>query len=344
MCFSGKGLPRPLHIFLKHDLSRGTFSGEGQVRGENLRMNPRILGMTASLLILATTGCATAPLTGSSGEVTGPLRSIELYTKRPERGEQYQTAGRERLFASDLEVYILSHWALPGPGEHVSKVVLLTPTGTIHRQSEYRFQAQNSSWWTVQRLELPQGETARALSGAWQVEVLLDKTRVGRRAFTFDPSSIRLRTDARLVIVQGKDDPEVAAGDWHWRYRSAAMENIRAAHAILGVVLRDELTRRFTNVDAPRGTEGISNATLLLTTNLGVSPNPGTDSRLELEVAHLPSKIVRKFTFKTSAGVEHRGPSMARHYNVDAADLAFQAASNAAVLEFLIASTQAVPE
>jgi hypothetical protein len=122
------------------------------------------------------------------------------------------------------------------------------------------------------------------------------------------------------------------------------LENSRAAHAILGVVLRDELTRRFLNVDAPRGTQGISDATILLTTNLGISPNPGTDSRLELEVAHIPSKIVRKYIFKTWAGLEHRGPTMVRHYNVDAADLAFQAASSPEVLDFLIASTQAVPE
>jgi len=307
-------------------------------------MNPRLLGMTASLLILVTTGCATAPLPGASGRVSGPLRSIELYTKRPERGEFYLTGGRDRLFASDREVYILSHWALPGPGEYVSKVVLLTPTGTIHRQSDYRFQAQASSWLTIQRLELPQGETARALSGAWQVEVLLDKTRVGRRGITFDSGSIRLRTDARLVIVQGKDDPEVATGDWHWQNRIAAMESVKVSHAILGVALRDELARRFPYVDGPGRSQGISDATVLLTTNLGISPNPGTDSRLELEVAHIPSKIVRKYFFKASAGLEQIGQSMVRHHTVDAADLAFQAASNAAVLEFLIASTQAIPE
>jgi len=307
-------------------------------------MNPRFLGMTANLLILVTTGCATALLPGASGVVSGPLRSIELCTKRPERGELYRTAGRDRLFASDREVYILSHWALPGPGEHVSRVVLLTPTETIHGQSDYRFQAQESSWWTVQRLELPQGETARALSGAWQVEVLLDKTRVGRRAFTFDPSSIRLRTNARLVIVQGKDDPEVASGDWHWRYRAAAMESVKASHAILGAVLRDELARRFPYVDCPGGTQGITDATLLITTNLGISPNPGTDSRLELEVAHIPTRIVRKFSFRTSAGYEPRGTSGVTHFNVAAADLAFQAASSPEVLDFLIASTQAVSE
>lgn len=307
-------------------------------------MSPRLLGMTAGLLILGTTGCATAPLPGASGEVSGPLRSIELHTKRPERGEFYLTAGRDRVFASDREIYILSHWALPGPGEHVSKVVLLTPTGTIHWQSDYLFQAQASSWLTIQRLELPQGETARALSGAWQVEVLLDKTRVGRRAFTFDPRSIRLRTIARIVIVQGKDDPEVATGDWHWRNRAAAMESVKGSHAILGVVLRDELNRRFPYVDGPGRTQGISDATLLLTTNLGISPNPGTDSRLELEVAHIPTRIVRKFFFKASAGLEQRGSYMVRHHNVDAADLAFQAASSAEVLEFLITSAQAVPE
>lgn len=307
-------------------------------------MNLRFLGMTVGLLILVTTGCASPPLPGTAGEVSGPLRSIELYTKRPERGELYRTVGRDRLFASDREVYIVSQWDLPGPGEHVSKVVLLTPTETIHRQSDYRFQAQASSWWTVQRLELPQGETARALSGAWQVEVLLDKTRIGRRAFTFDPGSIRLRTNARLVIVQGKDDPEVATGDWFWQHRAAAMESVKASHAILGVVLRDELARRFAYVDGPGGTQGMSDATILITTNLGISPNPGANSRLELEVAHIPTRIVRKYTFRTSAGYEPRGTSGVTHFDVAAADLAFQAASSTEVLEFLITSTQALPE
>jgi hypothetical protein len=133
-------------------------------------------------------------------------------------------------------------------------------------------------------------------------------------------------------------------GDWHWRNRTAAMENVKAAQTILGVVLRDELARRFPNVDTPSQTQGITDATHLLTTNLGISPNPGTDSRLELEVAHIPTRIVRKFMFKTSAGVEQIGTYITRHFGVDAADLAFRAASSPEVLDFLIASTQAVPE
>ncbi len=307
-------------------------------------MNARVLEMTASFLILVTTGCATAPQPGVSGEVSGPLRSIELYTKRPERGERYRTAGRERLFASDQLVYILSDWSLPGPGDHVSRVVLSTPGGSPYREREYRFRAEGSSWSTGEPMALPQREAAHPLAGRWQVEVFLDGAPVGRRTFTFDPSSIRLRTDARLVIVQGKDDPEVSSGDWHWRDRFAALENTRAAHAILGIVLRDELIRRFPNVDAPMGAQGISDATILLTTNLRISPNPGTDSHLELEVAHIPTRIMRKYIFKTSAGYEQRGQSGVRYFHVDAADLAFQAASSPEVLDFLIASTQAVPE
>ena len=86
------------------------------------------LGSLAGSLMILVCGCATEPLPGAAGEVSGQLRTIELYTKRPERGEQYRTATRERLFASDRRVYVNSMWDLPGPGDYVTKAILHTPS------------------------------------------------------------------------------------------------------------------------------------------------------------------------------------------------------------------------
>jgi hypothetical protein len=226
----------------------------------------------------------------------------------------------------------------------VAKIVLKDPSDSIYQQRDHRFAAQRSLWRTSHRFALPQGESAKPLAGRWRVEVFLDGAPVGQRDFIFDAGSIRLKTDARLRIAHGKSDAEAPPGGWHWTNRYAAMENIRSAQAVLGVALEDELSRRFPRVDAVAAGEPTGDATVLLTTNLAISPNPAFDSRLELEVTHLPSKAVRKYLFKTSAGDESTLDSGTRHFGVDAADLALQAASNPAVLDFLITSTGAVPE
>lgn len=306
-------------------------------------MGRRSFAVAATLLILAN-ACTSVPLPGGAGEVSGPLRGIELYTKRPQRGEYYPTAARERLFASDREVHVLSDWTLPGPGEYVSKVVLRTPAGIVHREREYRFRAEASSWLTSQRIELPQREAAQPLAGRWEVEVSLDGKPVGRRAFTFDSSNIRLRTDAQLVIVQGKVDPEAVGGEWRWLHPSSVLENAKAASRMLALVLRDELARRFPHVDGPRVVQEASDATVLLTTTLLASPGIDADSRLELEILHLPTKTLRKFHLATAAGRERFGRGSRFSWNVAAADLATKAASSPEVLEFLVRTTQAVSE
>lgn len=306
-------------------------------------MSSRTLVVAATVLILAN-GCASVPLPGGAGEVSGPLGGIDLYTKRPQRGEYYPTAARERLFASDREIYVMSRWTLPGPGEYISKLVLRTPSGAVHGERAHRFRAEASSWLTFQSFQLPQGEEAKALAGRWEVEVSLDATPVGRRVFTFDASSIRLRTDARLVIVQGKQDLEALVGEWRWNRPYAAMENAKAALGTVGSVLRDELARRFPYVDGPQSTAEGSNATVALAPTLLLSPDFNVDARLELEVLHVPTHTKRKFHLETSAGKERRGPGGVLQFGVAASDLASKAAHSKELLEFLMSATQAVPE
>jgi hypothetical protein len=307
-------------------------------------MGIRCLGVLASILIFVG-GCATGPIFGGAGQVSGSLRSIEIFTRRPEAGELYRTAAREKVFGSDRSVYVASEWALPGSGDYVSKIALRTPNGSIHRESVYRFRSEGSSWLTLQPVELPQGDSAQPLAGRWEVEVSLDDAPVGRRAFTFDPGSVRLRTKAQLAIVHGRQDHELATGDWTWTSsRYGVLEHVKAAMSILGVVLRDELARRFPDVKALAAGSDVGDATVLLTAHLGVSPNPDIYSRLDLEVVHLPTNAARKFQFKSRAGYEQRGMGGARHFGIDATDLAFQAASNRELLEFLVGVTQAVPE
>jgi hypothetical protein len=306
-------------------------------------MTGRLFVVVATLLVLAN-GCASVPLPGSAGEVSGPLGGIDFHTKRPQRGEYYPTAARERLFASDRQIYVLSRWTLPGPGEYVSKVVLRTPAGSVHREREYRFRAEASSWLTFQPFQLPEGEAARPLAGAWEVEVSLDAKPLGRRGFTFDPSSIRLRTDARLVIAQGKADFAGHPGEWRWRHQYAAVERTNAALGTLGVVLRDELLRRFPHVDGPRSSPEGSDTTVLLTPSLLVSPEIEGSSRLDLEMEHLSTKVVRNSHFTTRAGRERRTTEGILNFALEAADLAVKAASSPEVLEFLVSATQAVSE
>jgi hypothetical protein len=149
-----------------------------------------------------------------------------------------------------------------------------------------------------------------------------------------------------VLIVQSTYDPEVATGDWGWRERFGALENIKATHALLGIVLRDELARRFPNVatsqQQPPG--ATSDATVLLRTRLGVSPNPSADSELVVDAVNVPTQTTRTFHFRSSAGKEGSGTSSNIYFYVAAADLAFKAAASQELLEFLITATQAVPE
>jgi len=304
-----------------------------------------MIGIVLSLLFLII-GCGgTRPLPDAAGQVSGPLRSIELYTRKPEKSnERYSTARRDRLFASDQEIWVYLSWELPGPGSYVTKVALRTPTGTLRGEREYRTEAKESNWATMHRFSLPQGEEAQGLTGPWQIEAALADTAAGTRTFTFDPSSIRLRTDTRIMIVQGSDDPEAAAGDWTWRNRAAALEHVKAAHATLGVVLRDELARRFPHVEGPRQPSTELEATVLVRTKFITSPNPDTDARLSMDVVPVSPQATRTFLFRSSAGVELMGATRSRNFPLAAADLAFQAAASPEVLDFLIAASWAVPE
>lgn len=287
-------------------------------------------------------GCATTPRPGAAGVVSGALRSIEWYPARSASGKAYPTAGRERFFASDQEVTIGLYWVLPGPGNYVTKVALRTPAGTIYTERDLPTSATKVDWFTGHRFALPQGEDAKALAGVWQVEVALDGVPVGRRAFTFDPNSIRFRTAAQLLVLQSTDDLEAAPGDWIWLNQAAAREHLRAAHALLGKVLRDELARRFPWVDGPQQAAASADATILVRTKLAVSPNPDMDSRLTVEVVHAPTQTMRTFQFRSSAGTDPL--SRSHWYGVTAADLAFQAAASSEVVGLLATTAQAVPE
>lgn len=309
-------------------------------------MRMRFLGGAASLLILAN-GCASVPLPSDAGGASGPLRNIQLYTKWPKGEEHYPTHVRERFFASDGEIWIAPHWILPGPGEHVSKIVLRTPSGKVHRESEYRFRAEAGSWITGQGIELPRGEAAKPLGGRWEVDVALDGRSVGRRAFTFDPSSIRLRTDARVSVLRGKHDIDAlsaSSGDWFWRDRQGTLEHAVSALSVLGVVLRDELARRFPHVDGPLTSAEGSGATVILTPTLLLSPNADVNPQLVLEMVHVPTKTTGKFRAETAAGQERFGRGGWSDFGLAAVDLAFQTASSPEVLNFLMRTTGAVSE
>jgi hypothetical protein len=309
-----------------------------------MRARSWILAASFIIFLFLASGCATRELPGGADEVTEPLRGIDLHTKRPRQGELYPTASRDRLFASDREIYVVSHWALPRAGVYGTHAVVRTPAGEFHRTNPYVFAAHDASWWTSQRIPLPQGKEAQPLAGRWEVEVVLDGTTRGRRSFTFDPGSIRLRTDARVAIAQGKADFAGNPGEWRWRYPSIAKERTEAASRMFGVMLRDELTRRFPKVAGPESTPQAAETTVLLTPTLLISPDIDGDSRLELEVADLATKAVRTFSFKTSRGRERLGDRGVLRFDFEAVDLAARAASSLELLDFLMRTTQAVPE
>ena len=305
-----------------------------------------LLGGVLCLLLLLG-ACATPPLPGAAGVFSGPLRGIDLYATQPKPGERYRTAGRDPFFSSDRYVWVYLEWGLPGPGKYEAVIALRTPSGNLREERHRSFEARQSLWMTGERfLLLPSAEDAHRLAGLWRVEVTLGGTAVGHRTFTFDPSNIRLRTEARVLIIQGTDDPEVATGDWGWSNRFAALEAVKAAHAMLGVVLRDELARRFPHVNGPQQQPpaATSDATVLLRTKLGASPNPSAASELVLDVIHVPTQTTRTFRFRSSAGKEQGGMSSSNYLQLGAADLAFQAAASPEVLAFLMTATNAVPE
>jgi len=296
------------------------------------------------VLVVLAGGCAVSPPPGSSGQVKGPLTSIELYTKRPVRGEYYSTAGRQRLFASDREFYVLSRWNLPNPGEYVSQVAVTPPNLGAKQQSEHQFRAEGTNWVTFQRFSLPSGEDAKSLAGEWQVEVALNGALAGTRTFQFDAASIRLRTEAKLYIAEGKADHETAPGDYVWRNQYAVREQVKGAALVAGQVLRDDLSRRFPDVTGPAPMQEASGDSIILTPVLRLSPNPGIPSRMELEILQPGTGQRRVFEFRSTAGNEFSGGSGRVYFSVASADLAFQAGSSREILDFLVQATKATPE
>lgn len=296
-----------------------------------------------SLLVLLS-GCASEPFPGGVGEVRGPLQSIELYATGPRPGELYPTGFREHFHASDGEIFVISYWRLPETIEHTCGLVLRTPGHSIHQESRYLFRTEATQWATGLALKLPQGEAAQPLEGLWSVEVSLDGRKVGERTFSFDPGNIRFRTDARFLILPGKQDFEVAAGDYMWLQQYGVRESAKAALAMLHLALRDELARRFSHVEMSSPKLGTEMGTVLLTPMLQMSPTPGIDARLDLEVMHAPSQTVRRFQWRTSAGHNYTGNAVTVNFGLIAVDLANQASSSPELLEFLRAMTQATPE
>lgn len=306
-------------------------------------MMTSMLGAALSA-VLVLTGCVAPKLPSAAGEVSGPLLSIELYVGRPEHRKPYRTVWREHLSASDRDVYVGLYWNLPAPGNYVTTIALRTPAGSMHNEQESRFRADATAWFMWHPLALPQGDEAQQSAGPWQADVSLDGTPVGRRTFILDPGSLRLRTEARVVILLGSDDPEAAAGDWMWLNRAAALEAVKAAHATLGIVLRDELARRFPHVDGPKQPPADPDASVLLRTNFTVSPNPDTDARLALDVVHVPTQSTRTFRYRSSEGIEQMGATRQRDDQIAAAHLAFQAAVDPELLEYLATLAKARPE
>jgi hypothetical protein len=142
-------------------------------------------------------------------------------------------------------------------------------------------------------------------------------------------------------ILQGPNDAEIGAGDWVWTHHAAVLEHIKTAHTILGIALSDELARRFPHVDGPQPNT-TTEATVLVRTKLGISPNSSVGSRAALEVVHVPTQTVRIFEFRSTAGTDQVTGGV--YFNVVAADLALQAAANPQFIQHLIAITQATPE
>jgi hypothetical protein len=293
-------------------------------------------------LLCLMSGCATIPPPGTGGTVSGALKSIELYPMHSTGETAYHTVGRDRFFASDVGLDVVLVWELPAPGDHAIKVALRTPAGGTHAERQLQSSATKTEWVTGHRFALPRAEEAKALAGSWAVEVALDGKPLGRRAFVFDPASARLQTRARMRIVQATGDVEVAAGDWVWTQQAAVLDHLRAAHTVLGIALRDELARRFPYVDGPQPAAADAEATILVRTKLGVSPNPSIDSRVTIEVVHVPTRATRTFQFRSSAGFDQ--VSGGRYFAVAAADLAFQAAASPDFIQHLISITQAAPE
>jgi hypothetical protein len=272
--------------------------------------------------------------------VTGALDSIDLYPTDADGG--YVTMSRDRLFASDRGVDIALSWTFPGPGSRAIGVALRNPVGAIYSESDFQTNATRASWVTGHRFALPDGETANALAGNWAVEVALDGKPVGRRTFIFDARNVRLRTAARVLIVQGSNDAEAGAGDWMWTHQAAVLENIQAAHTVLGIALRDELVRRFPRVDGPVPSTTAGDATILIRTKLAISPNSSVGSRATLEVVHLPTRTSRTFQFRSTAGTDQVTGGV--YFGVAAADLAFQAVASEEFIGHLMSATQATPE
>ncbi|HSC71759.1 MAG TPA: hypothetical protein VLH58_10425 [Candidatus Methylomirabilis sp.] len=300
-------------------------------------------GAVVGALILLS-GCATERIPGGSGEVSGPLQSIDFFAAGSPLQQVYPTAFRERFYASDREILVYSTWHLPGTDEHTCGVVLRTPGHAIHQEGKSQFRTKGPYWATGLVMRLPEGEVARPLEGRWSVEVSLDGKQVGERTFTFDPGSIRLRTGARLLILPGKQDFEAAAGDYIWLQEYGARESGKTALTLLRLALRDELARRFPHVELSGPAMDPGKATVLLTPMLAMSPNTAIEPRLSLVLTHVPTQTVRWLQWRTSVGHNVSLTSGSVNFALAALDLANQSASSPDLLDFLRTVTQATSE
>jgi len=152
-------------------------------------------------------------------EVSARLKEIGIYTETPIRGQPFYALKQQSLSPSDGRATIYTEWLLPQAGHYTVRYQIYGPSGALYVGNTHPFDASEATWPTWFTFPLPKGEKAKALTGRWKVEVLLNTERLATLHFELLDRDRRIESDASIAVFpflvedEAKDVEEGAAAE-----------------------------------------------------------------------------------------------------------------------------------
>jgi len=222
-----------------------TSSEEGAVIfGASHTVTRRSLAVVVVLIVGGALLLAAERLPGQ--EVGARLKEIGIYTETPIRGQPFYALKQQSLSPTDGRATIYTEWLLPQPGHYTVRYQIYGPSGALYVGNTHPFDASEAIWPTWFTFPLPKGEKAKALSGRWKVEVLLNAERLATLHFELLDQDRRIDTDASIAVfpfVVEDESKDAAAG-----VAAERAETLKAT----AVYLSSELQRLFPRVIPPQ--------------------------------------------------------------------------------------------
>lgn len=133
-------------------------------------------------------------------QVDARLKDVGIYTETPVHDRPFYALKQRVLYPSDRRATIYTEWLLPQPGHYTVRYVVYNPSGIRYVSNTHPFEASAQTWPTWFAFDLPKGEKAKALAGAWKAEVFLNADRLATLHFELVDQDRQTETDLSIAV------------------------------------------------------------------------------------------------------------------------------------------------